>query len=192
MRRMSRSSREVEVKLGFDTADRAVSAIMSLGAELVSARAFEDNVLYDRDVDSLFPAGKMLRLRRFRGRSIVTYKEPVPGEHAHKVRAEAEIVIDDPAELERIVRGLGFRPVYRYQKYRTCFRLGDLQLMVDETPIGCFVELEGPPEAIDRAALALGRSPGDYIVETYHEIQERIARERGIEPGDLVFETEHR
>jgi adenylate cyclase, class 2 len=192
MRRMSRSNREVEVKLGFDTVDRAVSAVLSLGAELVSARAFEENVLYDRDVDSLVSSGKMLRLRRFRGRSIVTYKEPVPGDHAYKVRDEAEVDVDDPAELERIVVGLGFRPVYRYQKYRTCYRLGELQLMVDETPIGCFVELEGPPEAIDRAARALGRSPDDYVVETYHEIQERIARERGVEPGDLVFRTEYR
>jgi adenylate cyclase class 2 len=189
---MSRSNREVEVKLGFDTVDQALSAVHSLGAEIVSERAFEDNVLYDRDVDPLVSSGKMLRLRRFRGRSIVTYKEPVPGDHAYKVRDEAEIEISDPAELERIVAGLGFRPVYRYQKYRSCFRLGDLLLMVDETPIGCFVELEGPPEAIDRAARALGRLPGDYVVETYHEIQERLARERGVEVGDLVFDSEYR
>jgi adenylate cyclase, class 2 len=192
MRRMSRSSREVEVKLGFDTVDRALAAIAALGAQRMSQRAFEDNIVYDRAVDPLAGAGKLLRLRRVAGRSIVTFKEPVLGEHAHKVRAEAEIVIDDPAEFERIVTGLGFVPVYRYQKYRTEFRLGDLHLLLDETPIGCFVELEGPPEAIDRAALALGRSPGDYIVETYHEIQDRLARDRGIEPGDLVFETEHR
>ena len=188
MRRMSRSSREVEVKLGFDTAEQALAAIVALGAQRMSAREFEDNVVYDRDVDPLAPAGKLLRLRRIAGRSIVTFKEPVPGEHTYKVRAEAEIEIDDPTEFERLVSGLGFRPVYRYQKYRTKFRLGELDVLLDETPLGCFVELEGPPGEIDRGARALGRDPGQYIVETYHEIHERIARSRGVEPGDLVFD----
>ena len=188
MRRMSRSSREVEVKLGFDTADRALSAVAALGARCVSERAFEDNVLYDREASPLAAAGRLLRLRRTAGRSIVTYKEPVPGEHAHKVRAEAEIEIDDPVEFERIAVGLGFRPVYRYQKYRTEFRLDDLELVVDETPLGCFVELEGPPASIDRVARALGRAPGEYILETYHELHERRARELGVAAGDLVFE----
>ena len=60
--------------------------------------------------------------------------------------------IADPEALERILVGLGFRPCYRYQKYRTLFAVGELQVCLDETPIGCFVELEGAPEAIDRAA----------------------------------------
>jgi len=185
---MSRSSREVEVKLGFDSADRALAAIAALGAHGVSERSFEDNVVYDRETDPLRESGKLLRLRRVGGRAIVTYKEPVPGEHRHKVRGEAEIEIDDPDEFVRIVEGLGFRPAYRYQKYRTEFRLDDLKLLLDETPIGCFVELEGPPEAIDRAARALGRVPSDYVLETYREIHERVARSRGAAPGDLVFD----
>jgi len=188
MRRMSRSSREVEVKLGFDSADRALAAISALGARRVAERAFEDNVVYDREADPLSESGKLLRLRRVSGRSIVTFKEPVPGEHRHKVRGEAEIEIDAPDEFARIVEGLGFRPVYRYQKYRTQFRLDDLELLLDETPIGCFVELEGPPDAIDRAARALGRGPSDYVLETYREIHERVAHSRGVAPGDLVFE----
>ncbi len=188
MRRMSRSSREVEVKLGFDTVDLALAAIAALGAQRMSEREFEDNIVYDRAVDPLAGAGKLLRLRRVAGRSIVTFKEPVPGEHAYKVRAEAEIEIDDPAEFQRIVSGLGLGPVYRYQKYRTQFRLGDLDLLLDETPIGCFVELEGPPGEIDRAARGLGRDPDQYILETYHELHERIAHARGVEPGDLVFD----
>jgi adenylate cyclase class 2 len=185
---MSRSSREVEVKLGFDSADRALAAITALGALRTSERLFEDNVVYDRERDALVDAGKLLRLRRVGGRSIVTYKEPVAGEHRHKVRGEAEIEIDVPDEFERIAAGLGFRPVYRYQKFRTSFRLGELDLLLDETPVGCFVELEGPPESIDRVARALGRGASDYIVETYREIHERVSRERGVEPGDLVFD----
>ncbi len=42
-----------------------------------------------------------------------------------------------------------------------------LLIEVDETPIGTFVELEGPPAAIDRAATELGYSKRDYIVTNY-------------------------
>jgi adenylate cyclase class 2 len=184
---MGRSSREIEVKLAFDSADQARAALAGLGLVRVAERAFEDNTLYDRAADSLKESGKMLRLRRISGRAIVTYKEPVPGEHRHKVRSEAEVEVDDPGEVERILAGLGFTPAFRYQKFRTHFRLGELDLLLDETPVGCFVELEGPPEAIDRAAAALGRTPADYLVETYVDIHERNAREAGREPGDLVF-----
>jgi len=52
---------------------------------------------------------------------------------------------------------------FRYEKYRTTFRLPDsnawangLLIELDETPIGTFVELEGPAAAIDRAAEELG------------------------------------
>jgi len=187
MRRMSRSSREVEIKLGFDSAEQARAALDTLAPICVAERAFEDNIVYDRKADPLKGSGRLLRLRRVSGRAIVTFKEPVPGEHRHKVRGEAETRVEDAEAFERILAGLGFHPFYRYQKYRTHFRLDDLELLLDETPIGCFVELEGPPAAIDRAAAAMGRSPADYILETYREIHERIARERGHEPGDLMF-----
>jgi len=52
---------------------------------------------------------------------------------------------------------------FRYEKYRTTFRLPDsnawangLLIELDETPIGNLVELEGPAAAIDRAAEELG------------------------------------
>ncbi len=190
MRGMSRSSREIEVKLGFDSVDQARAALAALAPRLVADRAFEDNVIYDRPVEPLRESGRLLRLRRVSGRAFVTYKEPVPGEHRHKVRGEAEVEVDDPEATERILTGLGFAPAYRYQKYRTHYRWDDLDLLLDETPVGCFVELEGPPEAIDRAAAALGRRPADYIVETYAEIHERIASEQGRARGDLVFAPE--
>ena len=39
--------------------------------------------------------------------------------------------------------------------------------MVDETPLGAFLEIEGPPETIDEAARALGLHPGDYVLDSY-------------------------
>jgi adenylate cyclase class 2 len=185
---MEKSRREIEIKLPFDSPSEALEGIESIGAVLVRGREFEDNLLFERDHDPLKPSGKLLRLRREGSAALLTFKSPVPGRHAHKVRNEEETVVDDPAALERILNGLGFHPSYRYQKYRTIFDLDGLEISLDETPLGCFLELEGEPQAIDRVAALLGFTPERYIVESYRHLHEKEAEKRGVEPGDMVFE----
>ena len=159
-----------------------------MGARPVRERRFEDNVLFDRSGDTLESARKLLRLRRDGPAAILTYKAPVPGEHAHKVREEEETAVADPDALERILRGLGFSPVYRYQKYRTLYALDDLEICLDETPIGCFVELEGPAASIDRVAAEMGFDRDGYVIESYSELHRKLAAARGEERGDMIFE----
>ncbi|MGA8072549.1 MAG: hypothetical protein WB995_03685, partial [Candidatus Acidiferrales bacterium] len=79
---------------------------------------------------------------------------------------------------------------FRYEKYRTEYRLAklkDLHLDLDETPIGDYLELEGSPAAIDRAAKLLGFKAADYITATYWDLYVADCRGRGITPSDLVF-----
>jgi len=185
---MSQSGREVEVKLAFASSAQALQRIEQLGARRTVERAFEDNILYERDSDPLKPQDKLLRLRTVGGRSLLTYKAPVEGRHRHKVRIEHETDVTDGPALERILAGLGMRPAWRYQKYRTVFELEGLELCVDETPLGCYVELEGDPATIDRVAARLGVDPSAYVLESYRELAEAAAGRPGGEPGDLVFE----
>jgi adenylate cyclase class 2 len=82
---------------------------------------------------------------------------------------------------------LGFEVVYRYQKYRTTYRLDAVFAAVDETPLGTFVELEGAPDDVDRAAAAIGAKPSDFIRATYRELQEEDAAARGVAVGDMLL-----
>ena len=189
MTEMERSRREIEIKLFFESPEEALRRLEVLSGRLAQPREFEDNIVYDRGHDPLKSAGKLLRLRRSGQTALLTYKAPVAGEHRHKVRQEEETVVEDPAAVEALLEGLGFRPIYRYQKYRTLFEVGDLHVCLDETPLGCYVELEGPPDQIDRAAEVMGISRDEYVLETYRELQERHAMERGTVAGDLVFES---
>jgi len=61
------------------------------------------------------------------------------------------------------------RPSFRYEKYRTHFtRPGSAGVaMLDETPIGDFIELEGSPAWIDKTARELGFSAVDYVTASY-------------------------
>jgi len=183
-------SHEVEVKLPFPSAADARDALQRIGAREVQARLFEDNVVLDRTEIPLAPAGRLLRLRRYGKVATLTFKAPVPGTHRHKVREEHETPVADFDAMRRILEYLGFTPCYRYQKYRTLLELGKLQICLDETPIGCFVELEGPPEEIDRTAEKIGLTVGQYELKTYRELHVQAARERGEEPGDLVFDKD--
>jgi len=185
-----RSMKEIEVKLPFDSARSARERIASLGADERTPRLFEDNIVYDRDDLSLKRGGIVLRLRTKGGRHLLTLKSPVEGRHVHKVRNEDETTVTDAEAMARVLGGLGFTPYWRYQKHRTVYTLGNLAICLDETPIGCYVELEGPPEEIDRVAQQLGFSEDDYIRETYRDLQEREAAARGVSPGDLLVEPE--
>jgi len=184
---MDGSRHETEIKLRFGSAAEALSRLRPLGPSLIEGRTFEDNLLLDREREPLTPQDKLLRLRRFGGRSLLTFKAPVEGSSRHKVRVEEETGVDDSESMKRILSELGFSPCFRYQKYRTVFGLEDLHVCLDETPLGCFLELEGAPEAIDRAAARLGFDTADYIRESYGELHEQAAREAGVEPGDMLL-----
>jgi adenylate cyclase class 2 len=140
-------------------------------------------------------------------RVVLTFKRPtMPLEAApsmegraaaagrHKVREEIELEVTDAANLTKIFEGLGMRGWFRYEKYRTTFQLPPaarwaqgLLIELDETPIGTFMELEGPAEAIDQAAKELGFSPRDYVLKNYLALYAEECRRRNEEPHDMVF-----
>ena len=59
--------------------------------------------------------------------------------------------------------------------------------LLDETPIGVFMELEGPARWIDRTAKQLGFSRDDYILLSYGRLYEQWRQAHGIESTDMSF-----
>jgi len=159
---------ESEIKLSMDGPEAARAAVAALGATPGRPRHLEDNVLYDDASSSLYAAGQALRLRRAEGRAIVTCKGPRQ-ERADgvKSRPETEIEVSDGEAFHSILAALGYRKVFRYQKYRATFHWREVEIVIDETPIGTFLEIEGPVNVIHEAARALGRGPADYIADSY-------------------------
>jgi len=185
---MERSTREIEIKLPFGDVDEARERLVGLGATVSRQRVFEDNVVFDRSVDPLIDRGILLRLRTAGDRALLTLKRPVENEgQRYKIREEHQTTLEDPQAMLRILDALGYTRIYRYQKYRTQYALGELELCLDETPLGCFVELEGSPEAIDRTAERLGFDPGQYVRQTYRELHKGAIREGRAREGDLLL-----
>lgn len=118
-----------------------------------------------------------------------TFKSPeMPGRH--KRRGEREFSASDFDACVAIFASLGYRERFRYEKYRTEYRRGDEpgHVTIDETPIGVFMELEGPPRWIDRTAKELGFRAADYVMESYARLYEAWCEAHGMPVKDMRFE----
>jgi adenylate cyclase, class 2 len=179
---------EVEVKIPLSDRAGTESRLKELGFRQSIARRWESNDLYDTEDQLLRQSGMILRLRQAGDESILTWK----GSGAagpYKTRPELETSIGSLATFRQILEQLGYVRAFRYEKYRTEYIDGSDggTVMVDETPIGDFLEIEGRGDWIDATATRLGFSPADYVLESYGRLYLEHCRKRGLEPGDMVF-----
>jgi adenylate cyclase class 2 len=213
-------ARETEIKLRIRDLPAFHRALKRIGARPAgpgTSKVHEENVIFDTPQGGLAKHGQLLRIRtetpEGRGKSkpmgpqqrvVLTFKQPMvrpagaaaesASHGSYKVREEIEVEVAEAGNLSRIFEGLGMGGWFRYEKYRTTFRLPDskawakgLLIELDETPIGTFVELEGPAPAIDQAAEELGYSKRDYVLKNYLRLYMEDCRRKGVEPRHMVF-----
>jgi adenylate cyclase, class 2 len=169
---------EIEIKLRIEDLAGLRRRLARAGARRLS-RVHELDTLYDTPKKRLQRRGALLRLRLRAGGALVTYKGRQAPHARYKVRREIESGVSDPDAFRAVLEAVGFRPWFRYEKYRTSYRLPrlpHLAVELDETPIGPFLELEGSRGAIDRAARRLGFGPADYLTASYYALYLRARR----------------
>jgi adenylate cyclase class 2 len=180
--------REIEIKLRLRGVAQGRQLLKGAGFRVLHRRVFEVNLVFDGPDGPLRESGSLLRVRQAGGRSLLTFKGPsAPGRH--KSREELEVQVSDPGVTAQILERLGFRPVFRYQKYRTEFSQPDQPgtVTLDETPIGVFLELEGRPRWIDQTAARFGFSQPDYITASYARLYLEFCRARRRRPRHMLF-----
>jgi adenylate cyclase, class 2 len=214
---MSKSARheEIEIKIRVPDAPALRSLLKHLHAREIAPRTHESNTLYDTPRQDLRRRCQLIRIRieqpvpgprkrrQNKNFATLTYKGPSPRSRtpmktdrkakirAHfKIRNEAEVSIVGADQMPGILRALGLRPAFRYEKFRTTYvlpGLRGLKIELDETPVGIYLELEGPVAGIDRAARLLGYNRKDYMTHTYGSLYLADCRRRGRKPGDMLF-----
>lgn len=179
---------ETEIKLPIKDARTARRMLRSAGFEVSRQRHFERNTIFDDAKATLRRSRTLLRLREAGGAAILTYKGS-PTLARHKSREEIETEVADPRTARTILERLGYSGLWRYEKYRTEYRLerGAGVAMLDETPIGVYLELEGSPRWIDRMARVLGFDHGDYITASYARLYQEHCDDRKVKRCDMVF-----
>jgi adenylate cyclase class 2 len=183
-------NRENEIKVAVADLPALEARLRSLGFQILHPRVFESNLIYDTSDAALRARGELIRIRQAGANSIFTYKGPATITR-HKEREELEVSVGDAQSLGTILERLGYVPRFRYEKYRTEWAMGDDDgiVMLDETPVGNFMELEGPADWIDRTAALLGYSESDYLSLSYARLYAQDCARRGILPGHMVFDA---
>jgi adenylate cyclase, class 2 len=157
---------ETEIKFRIENLADLQSRLSPAGFRLLTPRTHEMNTLYDLPRRPLRAKGALLRIRKYGERWTVTFK----GKAAvgrYKSRREIETEVADGSSLSSIFESLGYKPVFQYEKFRSEWSGDHGHLVIDETPIGNFGEIEGPGSWIDATAKKLGIAPEQYITDSY-------------------------
>jgi adenylate cyclase, class 2 len=182
---------ETEIKLRWtDGPERARELLERCGFDEASPRQLEIDQVFDLPDEALRHSRQLLRLRRRGLDWILTYKGS-PHAGPYKSREEIETAIADGVAFEAILAALGYSRTFRYEKYRTTFRAsGNAGLglvTLDETPIGSFLELEGPEYWIDQTAQYLGFAPEQYITCSYFALYQEHLAAYPDAPSNMTF-----
>jgi adenylate cyclase class 2 len=180
------SSKEVEIKFRVGNLRKLDRRLRQSRFRLITKRTHEMNTLYDLPGQPLRERGDLLRLRRYGSEWVLTHKAK-DKEGRHKTRVENETKLADGAKMDAILRALDFVPTFRYEKFRAEWGDGLGHVVVDETPIGDFGEIEGPPRWIDRTAHSLGIQPGEYITDTYATLFFRWKEQTASPAEEMTF-----
>jgi len=182
---------EVEIKFRVPNVPALSRKLRAEGFRLVTRRTHEWNTLYDLPGEVLRKRKELLRIRKYGPAWTLTHKSGTTRGH-HSSRVELETSVADGKKMDVILRALGYTPSFRYEKFRaewidTTKRGGKGHVVVDETPIGNFCEIEGPPRWIDATAKKLGVTAADYITKNYATLFLEWKRETGSSAREMTF-----
>ena len=171
---------EIELKFPVPDPEALQTRLPQLGFQLATPRTFEHNTLYDTPNRDLRARRRILRLRQYGSLSTLTHKrlpdqqDPVDTTR-YKIRIENETTIGNREAMAEIFLQLGFTPAFTYEKYRTEWSHSadfdiTAHLVLDETPIGTYAELEGPTDWIDRTLVDLNVDPATSLTDSYGKL----------------------
>ena len=171
---------EVKVRIRQEDLDSICARLTELGASCVEGRKIEENWLFDFPDQDLQTAGCALRLRVYGEKTFLTFKGKIQSDPRFKRREELESRVDNPDQIKRILQHLGMSVSCTYSKFREIYQLpvnqAQVEVSLDETPVGTFAEIEGPAAEIENLAVLLGWTPDSFIRRNYLEMYEEAGQ----------------
>lgn len=164
---------EIEVKVRVKDLEAFREALLKSGAQIVKERYSEENTLYDFPSRTLYKKRSALRLRTAGKKIFLAFKGAPQKSRRFKVREEFETEVKNEKQVRKILHSLSLNPVFSYQKFRTVYRKGRLNICLDETAAGYFCELEGEKNEIIKFAKTLGFSRADLIKLDYVQLLQK-------------------
>lgn len=187
---MVKNQLETELKIPVADLGSVREALVRQGATQIHPMAREGNVLLDAEDGRLRISGSILRLRTYGEQHILTFKGPVSYHGKIKERPEYEVGCDDSGRMSELFKHLGYSAIASYEKYREAWLFGGVEVVLDHTPMGDFVEVEGPPQTLHPTAVSLGLDPEKAVRGSYLSLWSEYRASHHDEdlPIDMVFD----
>ncbi len=180
---------EQEVKFYLHDLKTFEERLIAQGARLKLERCLEINLRFDTPDRRLSRSFQTLRLRQDKICRL-TWKDAANLSGEVNAREELEIEVSDLVTARTILEKLGFELMLVYEKYRSAYMLGDVEISLDEMPFGHFCELEGADIGSIKYAAALldldweSRSALSYLA-LFNNLKEKL----GLDMKDMTFEN---
>ena len=179
--------REVELKAVLDDWARRASRLTQAGAVLAFAGRLEDR-RYDTPGRDLARRDEVLRLRVYRdasgARAELGWKGPTGYEGGYTVRDELQCSAAAPDLLAAMLARLGYEVTRAIDREIAQYVLDGTTVRFERYPrMDDLVEVEGAPDGIERAIVALGIDRAAFSTERLPQFVMRWQRRTGREPA---------
>jgi len=179
---------EIEAKFYVKDLKQIEARLHDLKARLIQPRVHETNIRFDTPNHDLNRAQRVLRLRQD-NKARMTYKDASKNVQGVLDRTEIEFVVEDFEKAKKLLEAIGYKKLLFYEKYRTTYELDNTHIMLDELPIGNFIEIEGESiDSIPEIARKLSLKWDTAIATSYSALFERVRKAKAAQIKDLSFE----
>ena len=183
------NGQETEVKFYIRDLKKIETHLLDWKARLIQSRVYEINYRYDLPDGSLKANGVVLRLRND-VKACLTFKGPSTLVDGIFSRQELEFTVSDFGTAKNFLEALGYIQILIYEKYRVIYELADCLIMLDELPIGDFVEIEGSDSSgIRKLTEQIGLDFESAVGAGYAKIFDSYNSRNGLPPSDLTFDA---
>ncbi len=181
---MGEAHQELELKTVVHDPDACRARLLAAGAAPRFTGRMTD-LRYDRAAE-LTSRDEVLRVRTFhheggRIESILAWKGPTRrSPDGYKLREEIELPISGLDDPGRLLTALGYRPVHAIDRNVEIYGLGAASVRLETYPhMDVLLEIEGEPDAIERAIAASGIPRGEFTADSLAEFIRRFEQRTG-------------
>jgi len=183
------NGQETEVKFYVRDLKKIEMRLLDWKARLIQPRVYEINYRYDLPDGSLRAGGLVLRLR-YDTNAYLTFKGPSTLVDGIFSRRELEFTVSDFGTARNFLEALGYVQILIYEKYRAIYELSDCLVMLDELPIGDFVEIEGSDSSgIHKLTEKISLDFESAVGAGYAKIFDSYNSRKGLPSSDLTFDA---
>ncbi len=174
---------EVELKAVLPDLARARALMEKHGAALVFAGRLEDR-RYDTPGHELLARDHVLRLRVYRdasgSRAVLDWKGPTGYDRGYKQREELSTAVADADALVEMLEQLGYEVTMEINREIWQYELDGATIRLERYPrLDDLVEVEGAPDAIERAIERLGIPRSSFTTERLPDFVKRFEERTG-------------